>query len=238
MVRNLVLFTQADPTNGLPRNVLLINPWVFLLHTTVRQFLALIKWPLVEFKRVIGLWVLPHHGIHASICIHSRRIHGRYPLALYAFLNNRECRISPSKWILRGTRSLRMDWSQRSCLLWGVLSLLYGQGFDTESDSTKFEEITFLHLDMLQDMLLSVGPILNHGTCGNLPSLQIGQADDLPSLIKMVKVLVKLTTLSIKWLGMVNPIGVCFVDNGQHVLVVVRLLQSWYYLLHFYAVTG
>ena len=173
MLRHLVLLTQANPTNGLPWSILLIYPRVFLLRTIVRQLLALIKWPLVEFKRVIGLGVLPHYGVQTGISIDSRWVHCRYPLTFYLTLSHGKCCIAPSQRIL-GTNPLGMDGPQGSSLLWCVLSLLYGECFDAESNSTKLKEITFLHLDVFQDVLLSMGPVLNHGTRGNLPSLKIG----------------------------------------------------------------
>ena len=54
----------------------------------------------------------------------------------------------------------------------------------------------------------------------------------------MIKVLIKLTGASVERLGVVDPIGVGFVDNRKHVLVVVWLLQSGNHLFHFEAVSG
>jgi hypothetical protein len=54
----------------------------------------------------------------------------------------------------------------------------------------------------------------------------------------VIKVLVKLTGASVKRLGVVDPVGVGFVDYRKHVLVVVWLLQSGNHLLDFQAVSG
>ena len=98
----------------------------------------------------------------------------------------------------------------------------HNQFFDSETHTTKFHNVTLSDLNLLWRVLLLVRSVLNVLHRGHLLSFLVLKTDDLPSLLKVAILFIKIAIGLVQRLGVVKPVGASLIYDWEEHLVRVR----------------